>query len=151
MTAPSRILFVCLGNICRSPAAEAILQSMAPDFHVESCGLGDWHKGSRPDPRMVKAAAKRGYTLNSRAFSFLPSFFDEYDLILAADRSVLDQLQEWMRSSDDAKKTHLITEWSEQYPKADIPDPYHGGEADFEVALDMLEEACARIAARWTC
>jgi len=140
------ILFVCLGNICRSPAAEGILRNMALErgkrLHIESCGLGDWHKGQLPDERMRKSSQHRGYTLTSRAQEFVPEFFDRFDLILAADHSVMNQLHRFAIQPDHKAKIHLITHYSPLYKDEEVPDPYYQGEAGFEHVLNILEDSC---------
>jgi protein-tyrosine phosphatase len=141
------ILFVCLGNICRSPAAEGITKHLAKkhnlkDLHVESCGIGDWYTGKLPDARMRQAAQSRGLVLQSRAKPFDPGFFAGFDYILAADRDVLHQLYSLSSSPEHKAKIHLITDFSQSYRGEEIPDPYYGGEAGFETVLDMLEESC---------
>lgn len=142
------ILFVCLGNICRSPAAEGILRHMiAQDFadsgiHIESCGLGDWHTGKLPDDRMREAAKNRGFILTSRAQKVHPSFFERFDLILAADHKVMNELYRYAKSPEVKAKIHLITHFSNNYHDQEIPDPYYGGEAGFEHVLDIIEDSC---------
>lgn len=140
------ILFVCLGNICRSPAGEGVLRKMSQEknseIHVESCGLGDWHTGNLPDERMRESAKKRGYILSSRAQRFKDEFFDRFDLILAADRKVLHELFKYADHPDHKSKIHLITHFSPCYQDQDVPDPYYQGEAGFEHVMDMIEDAC---------
>lgn len=142
------ILFVCLGNICRSPAAEGILRHMLKDdvigknIHIESCGLGDWHVGKLPDDRMREAAKNRGFILASRAKKVDPSFFDRFDLILAADHKVLKELYRYAATPEAKAKLHLITHYSSCYRDEEIPDPYYQGEAGFEHVLDMIEDSC---------
>ncbi|MGE3953759.1 MAG: low molecular weight protein-tyrosine-phosphatase [Parachlamydiales bacterium] len=142
----TRVLFVCLGNICRSPAGQGILERMAKerglDLEVASCALGDWHLGKLPDPRMRKAAKKRGLDLKSRAAVFHPDFFEHFDYILAADRSILAEIVRRAEGDYPTDHLYLIGDFSSKWPNQDIPDPYHGTEEDFELALDMLEEAC---------
>lgn len=144
-------LFVCLGNICRSPAGEGILLNLAKNrgcleqLHVESCGTGDWHLGRLPDARMSRAAKKRGLSLTSRAQQFKQSFFDRFDYILAADQSVLEDLKLLSRAQEDRDKIFLMSRFSQKYRDQDIPDPYYGGESGFEHVLDMLEDSCEGI------
>lgn len=143
------ILFVCLGNICRSPAAEGILRSLAAReysdvaLHIESCGIGSWHVGQLPDERMRHTAKKRGLTLTSRAQQFKPEWFDRFDYILAADHEVINELHQFAKTSEQKSKIHLITAFSPCYKDQEIPDPYYQGEAGFEHVLDMLEDSCA--------
>lgn len=142
------ILFVCLGNICRSPAAEGVLKHKAKkdahfhDLHVESCGLGNWHVGQLPDERMRDAAQTRGYILSSRAQLFEESFLDKFDLILVADSVILNNLYRFAKTPDHKAKIHLITSFSSVYRGQDIPDPYYQGEGGFQLVLDMIEDSC---------
>ena len=145
------VLFVCLGNICRSPAAEGILKHMAQkenfELHIESCGLGDWHQGHLPDERMREATQNRGITLHSRAQKIQPEFFDTFDLIFVADNKVMKELYKYAVLPDHKNKLHLITHFSGSYRNEEIPDPYYEGEAAFERVLDMLEDSCSGILA----
>lgn len=141
------VLFVCLGNICRSPAAEAILQHMVKDnprFHIyiESCGIGDWHLGSSPDKRMQASAAARGFPMTSIAKLFKPHYLDRFDYILAADQEILHALYQFAPTTEQKSKIHLMSAFSATYYNQDIPDPYYQGQAGFELVLDMLEDAC---------
>lgn len=142
------ILFVCLGNICRSPAAEGIFrhlveqESMMEAFHIESCGLGDWHIGHLPDERMREAAKSRGYLLSSRAQKMDPTFFERFDLILVADHKVMKQMYHLTNEPAHKAKIQLITHFSTTYRDLEVPDPYFNGEAGFEHVMDMLEDSC---------
>ena len=135
-----RILFVCTGNICRSPTAEGVLRRMAEKegigLEVRSAGIGDWHVGSPPDERAQHHARGRGYDLSAqRARQVTASDFEAFDLILAMDRGHLRSLE---RMAPDAHrhKVRLLV------PGKDVPDPYYGGPAGFEEVLDLVEEAC---------
>lgn len=143
------VLFVCMGNICRSPAGEGILRSLAAEkkipLTIASCGLGDWHVGQPPDERMQKAAAARGLVLNSKAQQFSPSFYDRFDYVLAADQEVVEGLHRQARHAEDLKKIYLMTAFSKQWHMRDVPDPYFGHENGFDEVLDLLEEACKGI------
>jgi len=147
----SSILFVCLGNICRSPAAEGVLRHMISQdsqlahVHVESCGLGDWHAGKLPDERMRSAAKERGIELMSRAQNFKLQFFEDFDYILAADHEVLKVLYSFAKEPTEKAKIHLITAFSSTFKNEEIPDPYYGGDAAFELVLDIIEDACQGI------
>lgn len=144
----SSILFVCLGNICRSPAAEGVLRHLIEqdprlkDIVIESCGIGDWHVGQLPDERMRNSAKGRGIILSSRAQQFKSEFLDRFDYILAADNEVLRDLYRFARNPEHKAKIHLITEFSASYKGEEIPDPYFGGEGGFELVLDMIEDSC---------
>lgn len=146
-----KVLFVCLGNICRSPAAEGVLRHLIEQQHltneisVESCGIGDWHLGSYPDERMTKAARDRGITLSSRAKLFNINNFADFDMILAADSEVLHHLYQFARTTDEKAKLHLINDFSILYKGQDVPDPYYQGDVGFELVMDMLEESCLGI------
>lgn len=141
------ILFVCLGNICRSPAAAGVLSSLVskdPNVQIscDSCGIGDWHVGQLPDKRMRKASLDRGINLTSRARQFKIEDFEKFDYILAVDKEVLHHLYHYSKSSEHKSKIHLITTFSRTYEEEDIPDPYYGNRVDFDLVLDMLEDAC---------
>jgi len=144
----SSILFVCLGNICRSPAAEGVCRHLADNLFnyselvVASAGLGDWHEGQLPDPRMRAAAKERGISLTTRAQQFELKFFEEFDYILCADHSIVNELYQFAESSSHKAKIHLITLHSRGYLNQEIPDPYYGNQADFNLVLDMCEDAC---------
>ncbi|WP_313203194.1 low molecular weight protein-tyrosine-phosphatase [Pseudomonas sp.] len=145
-----RILFVCLGNICRSPTAEGVLRhqlqlaGLAEQVHVASAGTGDWHVGKAPDSRTCKAALARGYDLSKqRAQQVKPAHFAEYDLILAMDESNLGHLRA-LRPQDAAGELDLFLR---RYGAAldEVPDPYYGGAEGFEQVLDLVEVACREL------
>ena len=133
-----RLLFVCLGNICRSPAADGIARIIAAreglDWAIDSAGTGAWHVGSPPDERMVVAAAGRGIDLTAlRARQAVSADFHAFDHILAMDRSNYGDLQK-IRPHCSAAKLHLFLQ------DADVPDPYYGGNDGFERVLDMIQK-----------
>jgi protein-tyrosine phosphatase len=140
------ILFVCLGNICRSPCAEGVLKHYSKDadldLHVESCGLGDWHQGQLPDERMRRTANNRGIVLSSRAQALQHDYFDKFDIILAADNSVMYELHKWATTPEHKAKIHLITKYSKLYHEQEIPDPFYEDQAQFELVMDMIEDSC---------
>lgn len=145
-----RVLFVCLGNICRSPTAEGVLRhqlqaaGLAERVHVASAGTGDWHVGKAPDSRTCKAALARGYDLSrQRAQQVRAAHFAEYDLILAMDESNLGQLRA-MRPQAAVGELDLFLR---RYGAAldEVPDPYYGGAEGFEQVLDLIEAACREL------
>jgi protein-tyrosine phosphatase len=142
-----RILFVCMGNICRSPSAEGVFRSLlaarAPQLAVEidSAGTHDYHVGEPPDDRAIAAARRRGIDLSSlRARTVRTSDFDYYDLILAMDEQNLRELR---RRAPAARhdRIRLMLEFVPSSPVRAVPDPYYGGPQGFEQVLDLLEEA----------
>lgn len=146
-----KVLFVCLGNICRSPAAEGVLRHMASeagiDIHVESCGIGDWHIGALPDLRIRSAAKARGIVLSNRAQKFREDYLDNFDYILAADNEVLEHVHYFAKTPQQKAKVHLITAFSKSFQGENIPDPFYGSDAAFENTLDIIEDACAGLIA----
>lgn len=139
-----KILVVCMGNICRSPTGEAVLRATAERLRipveVDSAGTIDFHCGSAPDARARMAAEKRGYSFEGmRARKVVPQDFEYYDLILAADRDNLDDLLA-MCPVDHTHKVKLFL--GQHHPDYDeIPDPYYGGDEEFELVLDLMEQA----------
>jgi len=139
------ILFVCTGNICRSPTAEGVLRHLAKkegiELHVESAGLGDWHIGQPPDERALRHARTRGYDLSAqRARQVRPKDFEDFDMILAMDGGHLRALQR-MAPREHHAKIRLFVEGR------DVPDPYYGGPDGFEQVLDLVEARCASLLA----
>ena len=134
------ILFVCTGNICRSPTAEGVLRHLAEkegiELRIASAGTGDWHVGNPPDERAQRHAKGRGYDLSAqRARQVRQSDFEEFDLILAMDRGHLRALER-MAPPEARHKVRLFI------PDRDVPDPYYGGPHGFEHVLDLVEAAC---------
>ncbi|MBF8722173.1 low molecular weight protein-tyrosine-phosphatase [Pseudomonas guariconensis] len=145
-----RVLFVCLGNICRSPTAEGVLRhqlqaaGLAEQVHVASAGTGDWHVGEAPDSRTCQAALARGYDLSGqRAQQVKVEHFGDYDLILAMDKRNLGHLQA-MRPQAASGELDLFLR---RYGAAldEVPDPYYGGTEGFEQVLDLVEAACREL------
>jgi protein-tyrosine phosphatase len=138
-----RVVFVCTGNICRSPTAEAVLRQrvheagFADAIEVGSAGTGGWHVGDDADPRSLQTLRARGYDLAHSARQFRPSWFDEHELVVALDRTHVAALRR-MRPDSDVR---LLREWDPQGP-GDVPDPYYGDQNGFEEVLDMVERSC---------
>lgn len=146
---PVKILMVCLGNICRSPLAEGILQSKLPTdkFIVDSAGTGDWHAGQGPDKRSVATAKGRGLDIScQKARQIKQSDFINFDHIYVMDSSNLRDVTKLAPTPQAKAKVKLMMD--EVYPgqKADVPDPYYGGPDGFEKVYDMLDEACTLVA-----
>lgn len=144
-----KILFVCLGNICRSPSAEAVFtglvnkSGLAKMYEIDSAGTGGWHVGKPADKRMQKHAIRRGYDLTSIGRQFDPeSDFDRFDIIVAMDDENVATLKQLARNQDDEKKIQKMTDFSKEWGYSEVPDPYYGGDEGFELVLDLLEDAC---------
>jgi len=144
-----KILFVCMGNICRSPAAEAILKSMAEKeklsdkFEIDSAGTIGYHKGESADPRMRSHAASRGYFIKSAAREFDPRVdFEKFDYIIVMDNSILEEIRELDKQRKYRKKILKMTEFNRFVRADEVPDPYLGGPEGFEKVMDILVDAC---------
>jgi protein-tyrosine phosphatase len=145
----TKILMVCLGNICRSPLAEGILKSKLPtsQFTVDSAGTASYHIGSAPDIRSVAVAKKYGINISHlKGRQFNVNDFDKFDLIYVMDESNYQNVVSLARYETDKNKVKLIL--NEVYPNQNysVPDPYYGGEQGFENVFKMLDEACTNIA-----
>jgi protein-tyrosine phosphatase len=148
---PMRILFVCMGNICRSPTAEGVMRALLSDagldgrIEVDSAGTGGWHAGDPPDARAVEAARARGIALDGGARQVTAADFERFDLLLAMDRENARELRD--RAPDEAAraKVRLLREFDPEAVAAgdlDVPDPYYGGPDGFERVLDLVQAAC---------
>lgn len=144
----TKILMVCLGNICRSPLAEGILKSkLNNDFIVDSAGTANYHSGSSPDSRSIAVARKYGLNIsNLKGRQFTVSDFDTFDFIYVMDDSNYRNVTKLARNKEDLDKVNFIL--NEVYPNKnfDVPDPYYGGDDGFENIYTMLNEACTKIA-----
>lgn len=141
----SRILFVCLGNICRSPAAEGVVAAQARqaalDLVLDSAGTGGWHAGEPPDPRMSAAAARRGLDLSRlRARQVDQQDFHSFTHILAMDRSNLRRLRQ-DAPEDSLAEIRLFLDYAPGLSTTEVPDPYYGGASGFDAVLDLIEAA----------
>lgn len=145
-----RVLFVCLGNICRSPTAEGVLRhklidaGLADRVEVASAGTSDWHVGKAPDSRSLRAAKLRGYDMSAqRAQQAKAADFNTYDLILAMDHSNLRDLKAIAPVNAKAELDLFLSRYGGA--KDEVPDPYYDGEHGFEEVLDLVEHACDRL------
>lgn len=146
----TRVLFVCLGNICRSPSAEGVLRDLAAaeglEIEIDSAGTGDWHIGKPPYGPMTEAAARRGYDLSPlRARQVRRGDFDEFDLILAMDDENLANLER-LRPAGNGTAVKLFLDYAPETGRAHVPDPYYT--RDFDEALDLIEQAARGLIAQ---
>lgn len=143
-----KILFVCLGNICRSPAAENIMNylisqaGLTESFSCDSAGTSGYHIGAPPDARMTVAAQKRGITLQGKARRFEVSDFTKFDLILAMDRDNYRDLLSLDPLGKHHHKVKLMSDFATQHQFKDVPDPYYGGQQGFDRVIDLLLDSC---------
>lgn len=149
---PIRLLFVCLGNICRSPAAHAVMEYMvaqaglADIIKVDSCGVGDWHVGQLPDSRMRRHGAKRGYRIAHHARQFSKEDFDRFDRILVMDDGNYRSITSMASSPEQIARVVPMGRYLDPTCGYDtVPDPYYGGDKDFELALDLIEQGCSNL------
>ena len=148
-----RVLFVCLGNICRSPTAEGVLRGIAArefprlPLYVDSAGTANYHAGEPPDRRSIAAARRRGYDIASlRARQLAPTDFEAFDYVLAMDRANLVQMQA-LRPEARGAQVSLFLEYA-QLECDEVPDPYYGGIEDFERVLDLCETGARALLTR---
>lgn len=145
---PIKVLFVCWGNICRSPSAEAVMNA-----YIEKAGLNDkiecdsagtisYHNGEPADSRMQSHAIKRGYQLTSISRQVVPRDFDEFDYIIGMDNSNISNMEPFMLKAEDALRVSKMTDYCSLPNPGKVPDPYYGGAEGFEKVLDLLEDAC---------
>jgi protein-tyrosine phosphatase len=144
-----RICFVCLGNICRSPTAEAVMKHLVGEaalgraIHIESAGTGDWHVGEPRDRRSQATAAARGVPLSGRAQHFTAADFQRFDYVVAMDGSNLEDLTKMAPSTAERGKLSLLRTFDDQSPAgASVPDPYYGGARGFEDVFEICHAAC---------
>ena len=144
-----KILFVCLGNICRSPAAEGIFNQKIKErdlenfFVVDSAGTGNWHVGNLPDQRMRSTALSRGIELNSRSRQIEENDLYEFDHILVIDKDNLNAVKSLTKDQKNPinSKIKLILNYSKNTQLDEVPDPYYGGQNGFEKVIDLLDDA----------
>ena len=147
-----RLLFVCLGNICRSPTAEGTMRALVEEaglgrqVQLDSAGTGAWHVGEPPDRRAIVAARARGIELHGAAREVTRTDFDDFDLVLAMDRSNMRALRRLAPSEEAREKVRLLREFDPASAGAadlDVPDPYYGAAGGFDEVLDLVQAACA--------
>lgn len=144
----TKLLFVCLGNICRSPAAEGMMNYLVREaglsdrFHCDSAGTSRYHIGAPPDHRMTMTARKRGIPLSGQARQFQTQDFSQFDLILTMDRQNYRDILSLDQTGQHRQKVRLICDFCTQYSDREVPDPYYGGADGFVYVLDLLRDAC---------
>jgi len=142
-----RLLFVCLGNIIRSPLAEHLFldlvrqAAVAENYAVDSAGTGDWHMGQSPDPRMIETAAKHGLQLGGTARQVRSDDLESFDLVLAMDEDNRASLLELARAPAQRGKIRMLREFDPQQDGLEVPDPWYGGRADFEQTYQIIERS----------
>lgn len=145
---PKRILFVCLGNICRSPSAQGVMQQLVNNaqlstyYNIDSAGMLSYHQGELPDARMREHALKRGLVLNHPSRPVISDDFDNFDYIIGMDDSNIAALQEMAPSVEVLNKIHRMTDFAIHTTMDHVPDPYYGGARGFDLVLDLLEDCC---------
>jgi len=145
---PFRLLFVCLGNICRSPAADGVMRDvvekagLSDRIEIDSAGTEGWHSGKLPDQRMRQAASTRGITLDHRARQFKAADLERFDLILAMDRDNERNIRTLDRENRHTAKIRLFCDFCTDHSEREVPDPYYGGPEGFEHVLDLIEDGC---------
>lgn len=148
-----KLLFVCLGNICRSPAAEGVFlhllkqRGLSDQFVVDSAGTGGWHVGNPADRRMREAARRRGIDLPSRARQICLDDFSSFDLVLTMDNDNLAAVKGLAQEAGPKAMAMVrpMLSYASHFQETEVPDPYYGGEAGFEHVLDLLEDACSNL------
>lgn len=149
-----RILLVCLGNICRSPTAEAAVrealeaEGLADEIEVASAGTGGWHIGDPPDRRMKRAAARAGLTVDGSARQVAPEDFEYYDLLVAMDTSNYEQLCALAPDADARAKVRLFRDFEEGADDREVPDPYFGGRAGFDRVVEIARAGARGLVAQ---
>lgn len=148
---PVRVLFVCMGNICRSPAAEAVMRKLIEDRDltetviIDSAGTLDYHTGRPSDPRICTAGTRRGYRFDHLARQVRTADFQEFDYILAMDRDNLENLEK-LRSGRSARaELSLLLSHCQNDGTCEVPDPYYGGNEGFEHVMDLVEAGCTAL------
>ena len=146
-----RILFVCLGNICRSPAAEIVFRKLALDagrireFHIDSAGTIGHHQGSPPDPRMAEALTSQGFDVSGHARKILPVDLETFDLIVTMDESNLADVRRLASDATTRAKIRPFVGYCNRHQDLRVPDPYYGGPRGFLHVIELLKDGCEGI------
>ncbi|MFM7327464.1 MAG: low molecular weight protein-tyrosine-phosphatase, partial [Bacteroidota bacterium] len=142
---PARVLFVCLGNICRSPLAEGIFRkkisarNLGHRFTADSCGTGNYHIGQQPDPRTIRNAGRNGVTLDHRCRQLKEQDLEVFDHIIAMDKSNFRNIMVMETAGVHKEKIRLMRDWDPKPTSAEVPDPYHGDDRDFQEVFEILD------------
>lgn len=159
MTRPVRLCFVCLGNICRSPTAQGVMQHLVDEagvadrVEIDSAGTADYHVGDPPDARSAAEAQRRGIVLEHRGQQFTAALFDDFDLVVAMDSANARDLRRRVPTPEAEAKIRLLREYDPDADRGsdardlDVPDPYYGGESGFADVYDMVERSCRMLLA----
>lgn len=145
---PKAVLFVCLGNICRSPLAEGVFRHLVEErglshrFTIDSAGTGAWHVGERPDPRSIQVAGSHGVEVPGHARQVTPDDLRRFDVVVAMDRENLAALERMASSVPQAASLHLLRDFDAAADGDEVPDPYYGGPGGFENVYRMVHAAC---------
>jgi protein-tyrosine phosphatase len=145
-----RVMFVCLGNICRSPLAHAVFQNLVDErglgdsYAVESSGTCAYHAGEQADSRMRKTAAERGVSINHKSRQIFRFDLEDYDSIFAMDRNNFLEISSMTSNKDLLRKVHMFRDF-DPVGKGDVPDPYYGGQKGFENVFDIVSRTCSNI------
>lgn len=148
---PYRVLFVCMGNICRSPAGDNVFRHLVASASLEdsigcdSAGTIDYHTGRPPDRRMSATLEQRGYPIHGSARQFTAGDFDAFDLILTMDEDNRRDVLALAESDEARAKVRSFTEFCSEHDQREVPDPYYGGDAGFALVADMIEDGCINL------
>lgn len=148
---PTSVLFVCLGNICRSPLAEGVFRHLVEEegledhFVIDSAGTGAWHAGERPDRRSIEVAARHGVALPGHARQVTSDDLERFDHVIAMDRDNLDALRQLPSGDGRGARIRLLRDFDLDGTGGEVPDPYYGGPDGFEVVYDMVRRSCERL------
>lgn len=143
-----KILFICLGNICRSPAAEGIMlkklreRGLNDDFHIDSAGLLNYHENELPDIRMRECGLARSYKFDSRSRPIKPDDIKTFDLLVCMDKSIVNGVKKRCSTQSEKDKIKLMTDYCVNLNAHEVPDPYYGNISDFNKVIDLLEDSC---------